>query len=92
MLARDQAILGRKFVGSLLAQVRGAMGRGRAYRLVEGYVLLPFGPVAFVGAVFLTALIVWRVLHQNGYVEWWESLGVLPEGTPDVKAVAGTYR
>jgi len=27
---------GRKFVGSLLAQVRGAMGRGRAYRLVEG--------------------------------------------------------
>ena len=30
--ARDQAIPGRKFVGSFLAQVCGAMGRGRAYR------------------------------------------------------------
>ena len=29
--------------------------------LVEGYILLLFGLVAFVGAVFLTALIVWRV-------------------------------
>jgi hypothetical protein len=28
---------------------------------VEGYVLLPFGLAAFLGAVFLTALVVWRV-------------------------------
>jgi hypothetical protein len=28
---------------------------------VEGYVLLPFGLAALLGAVFLTALVVWRV-------------------------------
>jgi hypothetical protein len=28
---------------------------------VEGYVLLPFGLAAFLGAVFLTALVVWSV-------------------------------
>jgi hypothetical protein len=28
---------------------------------VEGYVLLPFGLASFVGGVFLTALVVWRV-------------------------------
>jgi len=28
---------------------------------VEGYVLLPFGLAAFLGAVFLSALVVWRV-------------------------------
>jgi len=28
---------------------------------VEGYVPLPFGLAAFLGAVFLTALVVWRV-------------------------------
>ena len=28
---------------------------------VEGYVLLPFGLASFLGAVFLTALVVWRV-------------------------------
>ena len=28
---------------------------------VEGYVLLPFGLAAFLGAVFLTALVVWRI-------------------------------
>jgi hypothetical protein len=28
---------------------------------VEGYALMPFGLAAFLGAVFLTALIVWRV-------------------------------
>jgi hypothetical protein len=28
---------------------------------VEGYVLLPFGLAAFLGGVFLTALVVWRV-------------------------------
>jgi hypothetical protein len=28
---------------------------------VEGYVLLPFGLAAFLGVVFLTALVVWRV-------------------------------
>jgi len=28
---------------------------------VEGYVLLPFGLASFLGAVFLTALAVWRV-------------------------------
>ena len=28
---------------------------------VEGYVLLPFGLGSFLGAVFLTALLVWRV-------------------------------
>jgi hypothetical protein len=28
---------------------------------VEGYVLLPFGLAAFLGAVFLTAIVVWRV-------------------------------
>jgi hypothetical protein len=28
---------------------------------VEGYVLLPFGLAAFLGAVFLTVLVVWRV-------------------------------
>ena len=27
----------------------------------EGYVLLPFGLAAFLGAVFLSALVVWRV-------------------------------
>ena len=28
---------------------------------VEGYVLLPFGLASFLGAVFLTGLVVWRV-------------------------------
>jgi hypothetical protein len=28
---------------------------------VEGYVLLPFGLASFLGGVFLTALVVWRV-------------------------------
>jgi hypothetical protein len=28
---------------------------------IEGYVLLPFGLAAFLGAVFLTAFVVWRV-------------------------------
>jgi hypothetical protein len=28
---------------------------------VEGYVLLPFGLASFLGAVFLSALVVWRV-------------------------------
>ena len=28
---------------------------------VEGYVLLPFGIASFLGAVFLTTLVVWRV-------------------------------
>lgn len=28
---------------------------------VEGYVLLPFGLAAFLGAVFLTPIVVWRV-------------------------------
>ena len=28
---------------------------------VEGYVLLPFGLVAFLGAVFLTVFVIWRV-------------------------------
>ena len=28
---------------------------------VEGYVLLPFGLASFVGAVFLTAFVVWRI-------------------------------
>ena len=28
---------------------------------VEGYVLLPFGLASFLGTVFLTALLVWRV-------------------------------
>ena len=28
---------------------------------VEGYVLLPFGLASFLGAVFLTALVVWHV-------------------------------
>jgi hypothetical protein len=28
---------------------------------VEGYVLLPFGLASFLGAVFSTALVVWRV-------------------------------
>jgi hypothetical protein len=28
---------------------------------VEGYILLPFGLAAFLGAVFLTAFVVWRV-------------------------------
>jgi len=28
---------------------------------VEGYVLIPFGLAAFLGAIFLTVLVVWRV-------------------------------
>jgi hypothetical protein len=28
---------------------------------IEGYVLLPFGLAAFLAAIFLTALVVWRV-------------------------------
>ena len=28
---------------------------------VEGYVLLPFGLLAFLGAIFLTAFVIWRV-------------------------------
>jgi hypothetical protein len=28
---------------------------------VEGYILLPFGLAAFLGSLFLTALVVWRV-------------------------------
>ena len=31
---------------------------------VEGYVLLPFGLVAFLGAIFLTAFVVWRVVPK----------------------------
>ena len=30
---------------------------------VEGYVLLSFGLTAFLGAVFLTAIVVWRAAH-----------------------------
>ena len=92
MLVRDQAIPGESL--SVHSRLRFAVLWVAVVLigLVEGYVLLPFGLVTVVGAFFLTRLIVWRVLHQNGYVEWWESLGVLPEGTPDVKAVAGTYR
>ncbi|PWT78201.1 MAG: hypothetical protein C5B58_15565 [Acidobacteria bacterium] len=37
----------------------------RPIGLIEGYVLLPFGPVAFVGAGFLTGLIVWRVATKR---------------------------
>src|SRR5262245_5190270 len=33
---------------------------------VEGYVLLPFGLVGFLGALFLTAFIIWR---RIGYVD-----------------------
>ena len=33
---------------------------------VEGYVLLPFGLAFFVGAVFLAALVFWRVLRRSG--------------------------
>jgi hypothetical protein len=29
---------------------------------VEGYVLIPLGLAAFLGSVFLTALVVWRVV------------------------------
>ena len=28
---------------------------------VEGYILLPFGLIAFLGAVFLTVFVIWRV-------------------------------
>ena len=31
---------------------------------VEGYVLLPLGLAAFLGSVFLTALVVWRVVPK----------------------------
>jgi hypothetical protein len=31
---------------------------------VEGYVLMPFGLASFLGAVFLTALVVWRVVPK----------------------------
>lgn len=31
---------------------------------VEGYVRLPFGLAAFLGAVFLTAFVVWRVVPK----------------------------
>jgi hypothetical protein len=31
---------------------------------VEGYVLLPFGLASFLGGVFLTALVVWRVVPK----------------------------
>lgn len=31
---------------------------------VEGYVLLPFGLASFLGAVFLTAFVVWRVVPK----------------------------
>jgi hypothetical protein len=87
MLARDQAIPGESL--SVHSWLRSeTMDRGRAYQLVEGYILLLFGLVAFVSAVFLLRLS-FGVLRRSGYVEWWESLGVLPEGTPDVKTVAG---
>jgi hypothetical protein len=29
--------------------------------VVEGYVLLPFGLASFLGTIFLTALVVWRI-------------------------------
>ena len=32
---------------------------------VEGYVLLPFGLVAFLGAIFLTAFVIWRVAPKR---------------------------
>ena len=31
---------------------------------VEGYVLLPFGLIAFLGAVFLTVFVIWRVASK----------------------------
>ena len=31
---------------------------------VEGYVLIPFGLAAFLGSVFLTAFVVWRVVPK----------------------------
>ena len=31
---------------------------------VEGYVLIPFGIAAFLGSVFLTAFVVWRVVPK----------------------------
>jgi hypothetical protein len=37
---------------------------------VEGYVLLPFGLAAFLGAVFLTAFVVWRVAPK--LLGWWK--------------------
>ena len=61
MLARDQTIPGESLSVHSRLRSRGAMDRGRAYRLVEGYILLLFGLVAFVGAVFVTALTVWGV-------------------------------
>jgi hypothetical protein len=39
---------------------------------VEGYVLLPFGLAALLGAVFLTAIVVWRgaegTMLNNGLI------------------------
>jgi hypothetical protein len=31
---------------------------------IEGYVLLPFGIAALLGAIFLTAFVVWRVVPK----------------------------
>jgi hypothetical protein len=31
---------------------------------VEGYVLMPFGVASFIGAVFLMAIVVWRVARK----------------------------
>ena len=45
---------------SLVAKIRGALVCCGHHGL-EGYVPLPFGLAAFLGAVFLTALVVWRV-------------------------------
>jgi hypothetical protein len=61
MLARDQAIPGESL--SVHSWLRFAVLWIAVVPigLVEGYVLLPFGLVAFVGAVFLTALILCRV-------------------------------
>jgi hypothetical protein len=38
---------------------------------VEGYVLIPFGLAAFLGAVFLTARLWFGVLRRSGYANLW---------------------
>jgi hypothetical protein len=61
MLVRDQAIPGESL--SVHSWLRFAVLWIAVVPigLVEGYVLLPFGLVAFLGGVFLTAFVVWRV-------------------------------
>jgi hypothetical protein len=57
LIVFDWPSTGESSFASPMAQIRGALVRCYVIGF-EGYVLLPFGLASFIGAVFLTALVV----------------------------------